>query len=141
MTDKEDKKAGGPISQEKAIKIAEAQGGSRDDIEAVADEKEPAPETPEVSQQKPTNEMKVVIVMKADRILLGVQAPDCDPVYTTLKGDLAKALKKVPGLVAEAKQKWETTPQNPKANLPEPPPTQVSSQRAAETPKVQPTMF
>jgi len=95
--------------------------------------------------KQPTNEMKVVIVMKGENVLLGVQAPDCDPVYTTMKGDLTKALKKVPKLVTEAKQKWEATPRYPKANLPEPPPApaQVRTSTAAKTtkPAAQPSMF
>ncbi len=99
-------------------------------------------ETPVPKQ--PANELKVVIVMKADRILLGVQAPDCDPVYTTLKGDLAKALKRVPGLVAEAKQKWEASPRNPKCEKPPAPPPEPRSSPAATRPaqpKQQPAMF
>lgn len=99
--------------------------------------------TPEPKQ--PANELKVVIVMKADNLLLGVQAPECDPVYKTLKGDLAKALKRVPGLVAEAKQKWEAAPRYPKANLPEPAPSTVQSRTSTATkstaPKAQPSMF
>jgi len=101
--------------------------------------------TPPAPKQ-PANEMKVVIVMKADRIMLGVQAPECDPVYTTLKGGLGKALKKVPGLVAEAKQKWEASPRNPKADLPEPPPSPPPPARTSKADKstkstAQPSMF
>ena len=106
--------------------------------EEVKSESPPAP-------KQSANEMKVVIVMKADRIMLGVQAPECDPVYTTLKGGLGKALKKVPGLVAEAKQKWEATPRYPKANLPEPPPSaapaRTSRVAAPAKQKNQPSMF
>ena len=101
--------------------------------------------TPPAPKQ-PIDEMKVVIVMKADRIMLGVQAPECDPVYTTLKGGLGKALKRVPGLVAEAKQKWEATPRYPKANLPEPPPSPPPPARMSKAakpakPTGQPSMF
>jgi len=81
-----------------------------------------APETPEPSPREPSNELKVIIVMKADKLMLGVQSPDCDPVYTTMQGSLSMALKKVPALVAEAKLKWETNPRYPKADLPQPPP-------------------
>lgn len=104
---------------------------------------EPAPETPEPSPQKATNEMKVVIVMKDENFLLGVQSPDCDPIYMTVKGSLTAALKKVPALVAEAKQKWEATPRYPKANLPEPPPstTPARNQPAQSTARVQPSFF
>ncbi len=108
-------------------------------------ESEPAPETPEPSPQKPANEMKVVIVIKDENIMLGVQSPNCDPVYKTMKGSLSAALKKVSALVAEAKQQWESTPRYPKADLPEPPPspiparTSTASKPAKQT--AQPSFF
>jgi len=112
--------------------------GAKPTAEVVDSKTTPAP-------KQPANELKVVIVIKADNILLGVQAPECDPIYTTMKGDLGKALKKVPGLVAEAKQKWEATPRYPKANLPEPAPiptqARTSAAAAPAKPKVQPAMF
>ena len=83
--------------------------------------------------RQPANEIKVVIVLKADNILLGVQSPDCDPVYRTTKGDLAAALQLVPVIVAEAKLKWEANPRYPKANLPEPPPPPTPAPRATTT--------
>jgi hypothetical protein len=105
-----------------------------------------AEETKETSAPKqPANEIKVVIIMKDDNIMLGVQSPDCDPVYKTMKGDLGAALQQVPGLVAEAKQKWAAAPRYPKANLPEPPPSPTPARRPAapkptETTK-QPSFF
>ncbi len=68
-------------------------------------------------------ELKVVIVMKGESAMLGVLTTDCDPVYTTITGDLTAALQRVPTLVDEAKKKWTTSRLYPKANLPEPPPT------------------
>ena len=84
---------------------------------------EPAPATAAASSQKPANEMKVVIVIKDANILMGVQSPDCDPVYRTMEGTLSAALKKVSALVAEAKQQWESNPRYPKADIPQPPPS------------------
>ncbi len=88
-------------------------------------------ETPKPKQ--PANEMRVVIIIKADNIMLGVQSPDCDPVYKTMKGDLGAALEQVPGLVTEAKQKWDATPRYPKANLPEPPPSSTPARTPASS--------
>ena len=86
---------------------------------------EPAPETPEPVTQKPAN----------------VQSPNCDPVYKTMKGTLAAAVKQITGLVREAKQKWSTDPKYPKADLPEPPPRPVTTRtREPDKPK-QPTFF
>ena len=124
-----------------------------EDEEETQEEQKDEPETGEQVAEvastpvpkQPANEMKVVIVMRGDSILLGVQAPTCDPVYTTMKGDLGAALKRVPSLVDEAKEKWAATPLNPKANLPEPPPppTPVRTSTAARSasPKAQPAMF
>ena len=106
---------------------------------------EPAPETAAASPQKPANELKIVIVMKDDRAMLGVQSPDCDPVYKTMEGSLAKVLKQVPAIVAEAKQQWEANPRYPKADLPEPAPSPTPARtpttpRSSE-PKAQPSFF
>ena len=104
-----------------------------------------ADETEEKSQEsvkaKPSNELKVVIILKDDRIMLGVQSPNCDPLYTTLKGTLAAALKRVPKLVNEAKQKWSTSPHNPNANLPTPPPTPARTSAAPKKTTSQPSFF
>ncbi len=107
-------------------------------IEEEATETEAAPEP-----TKPANQMKVVIVMQDDHILLGVQSPDCDPVYKAVKGTLAAALKQVPILVKEAKKKWAAAPLYPKAVLPETPPRPAPARTPAApaTPKAQPSFF
>ena len=110
---------------------------------AVADETEEKQEeeSQESEKAKPSNELKVVIILKDDRVMLGVQSPDCDPVYTTLKGTLAVALKRVPKLVSEAKQKWSTSPHNPNANLPKPEPTPARTSAAPKEKPAQPSFF
>ena len=106
---------------------------------------EPAPETAAATPQKPSNELKVVIILKDDRAMLGVQSPDCDPVYTTMDGPLATVLEKVPALVAEAKQQWAANPRYPKADLPEPPaspvPARTPTTPKQSKPKSQPSFF
>src|SRR4030042_5571169 len=80
-----------------------------------------ATETTDVSKpDKPATELKVVIILKANRAMLGVQSPDCDPVYKTMEGDLAAVLQVVPTLVADAKLQWAAAPRYPKADLPKP---------------------
>ncbi len=121
--------------------------GQEETEEEVTEEatQEPAPDTAEAKPQKPIDEMKVVIILKADNVMLGVQSPGCDPVYTTMKGDLATALQQVPALVAEAKQKWTANPRYPKANLPEPPAAPITPARTPTAPKsekkAQPSFF
>ena len=112
--------------------------------EAEVVEEEPVEETETAEKPKPVDELKVVIILKADKIMIGVQSPDCDPVYTTLTGTLPAALKRVPKVVAEAKEKWGASPRNPEANLPtpEPRPTTVrSTSKEADKPKAQPSFF
>ncbi len=94
--------------------------------------------------EKPASELKVVIILKANRAMLGVQSPDCDPVYKTMEGDLASVLQVVPTLIAEAKLKWTASPRYPKADLPKPvaPATTTSSTVSKPTAKTaQPKFF
>lgn len=96
-----------------------------------------------------TNELKVVIAVKDDRVMLGVQAPECDPIYETSQGTLESALKRVPAFVKEAKRKWAKNPRNPEAEMPEPPPeskpalgpASSGSRGKSSQPKEQPLMF
>lgn len=106
-------------------------------------QEEETQETPESAKPKPSNELKVVIILKDSRVMLGVQSPDCDPVYTTLEGTLAAALKRVPKLVEEAKQKWSASPLNPNANLPKPEPRPAPARTPTTTkkPTGQPSFF
>ncbi len=97
--------------------------------------------------EKPASELKVVIILKDARAMLGVQSPDCDPVYKTMEGDLAAILQVVPVLVADAKLKWAAAPRYPKADLPKPvaPPltttTPAASKSAAKAAPAQPKFF
>jgi len=68
--------------------------------------------------EKPASELKVVIILKGNKAMLGVQSPDCDPVYKTMEGDLASILLVIPALVADAKLQWAAAPRYPKADLP-----------------------
>ncbi|GAI90326.1 unnamed protein product [marine sediment metagenome] len=103
----------------------------------------------ESQPEQARSEIKVIIVLKADRIMLGVQSPECDPVYQTSQGTLADALRRVPALVGKAKHKWDASPRNPKADLPDPPPSEVPARvsgpsgakgKSSES-KAQPLMF
>ena len=67
-----------------------------------------------------SEEIKVVITLKGNRGFIGVQSPDCDPVFITFEGDLGAALRKVPQLVEEANRQWDSNPHYPKCELPLP---------------------
>jgi hypothetical protein len=65
-------------------------------------------------------ELKISIIIKGDRIFLGAQATDCDPKMTTIQGDLAAALERIPSFIEESNQQWDASPHNPKSTIPEP---------------------
>ena len=104
-------------------------------------------QTPKAEQAKENpkpGEIKVIILMKGDRVMLGVQSPSCDPLYKTSQGTMADALQMVPALVAEAKLKWEANPRYPKADLPTPPPSTAPARTTTSIPakpKAQPSFF
>ena len=130
----EPEEVGGLISKEEAIEIAEEQGGSREELEA-AETSEP---------RQPSDELKVVLTVKGTRAIVGIQSPDCDPIFTTVEGDLAAVLSQVPALVEAANAKWDANPRYPKAELPEPPPSaapaRIAPAPAPSKPK-QPSFF
>ena len=108
----------------------------------------PVQETPaavatDTPKPEKASELKVVIILKANRAMLGVQSPDCDPVYKTMEGDLAAVLQVVPTLVAEAKLKWTASPRYPKADLPKPvvPATTTPAVSKPTTKTAQPKFF
>jgi len=97
-----------------------------------------------------SDELKVVISLKGDKASVGVQTPECDPVFFGLEGDLRTTLKAVPKFVEEAKNRWETSKLYPKCETPLPsqaqPATTTSrsstgSRSQKQAPKTQPSMF
>jgi len=90
-------------------------------------------------------EIKVVISLKDGKGSIGIQAPNCDPIFTTLEGDLGVALERVPELVQQAQERWAENARYPKADVPKPPPqpsrTQPSRSQASQAQRPQPSMF
>ncbi len=73
-------------------------------------------------------ELKIVILLKGTKALLGVSKKDCDPVMETIVDTtLDDALAAVPNLVTLARARWATNPRNPKYEGPpvEKPPAPV----------------
>jgi hypothetical protein len=95
------------------------------------------------SEQK--DELKIVIALKGNKASIGAQAPNSDPIFSMVDGDLSVALARVPGLVDEAKRQWETNQRYPKCETPLPSQAQPAPiVRRAPTqaaPAPQPTMF
>jgi hypothetical protein len=126
----------------------EIPGSEEEDTETGTEQEAPvssvATEAAIVPKPEKASELKVVIILKANRAMLGVQSPDCDPVYKTMEGDLAAVMQVVPVLVADAKLQWAAAPRYPKADLPKPvapatTTTSVVSKPAAKT--AQPKFF
>ena len=126
----------------------ETPGSEEEAEEEVTTPAQEAPATVATDAPRPekTSELKVVIILKGSNAMLGVQSPDCDPVYKTMEGDLAAVLQMVPALVAEAQLKWTAAPRYPKAELPRPaaPPIATSATNrpaAAKATTAQPKFF
>lgn len=60
--------------------------------------------------------MGIKVVMeeiKDGKSIIGVSKEGCDPVSTTVEGDIHLAYETVPELLTEALERWATTPRNP----------------------------
>ena len=76
-----------------------------------------------MSDEAKKEELKVVITIKGRNALLGVQSPDCDPVFQTIMATtLEQAVAAAPALVELARIRWATSPRNPRYDRPTPPP-------------------
>jgi len=70
-----------------------------------------------------SEDLKIVISLKGTAAAIGIQAPDCDPVFFMAEGDLPVVMESVPGLVDEARIRWDANPRYPKCETKlEPPP-------------------
>lgn len=68
-------------------------------------------------------EMKVVLHFRDGHAMVGVQQKDTDPMWELVPGQtLEEVLGAVPGVVGRARERWATTPRNPKYDGPPPPP-------------------
>ncbi len=77
-------------------------------------------------------ELKVVIQMKGDRALVGVQGTNTDPVVETLPAtSLNDVLAAVPGILERARERWAATPKNPAYQRPPEPPAPARAVAAA----------
>ena len=89
------------------------------------------------------DEVKIVVALKGQTALVGLQKPDCDPVFSHVDGDLTAVLTSIPNLVEQARSQWESSPQYPKLTTPltpPPAPPRPVSQPPPK-PKAQPSFF
>jgi hypothetical protein len=81
-----------------------------------------------------SDEIKVVIFLKGTKGSIGIQSPNCDPVFSVVEGDLPAVLERVPGLVNEARAKWGSNPRYPKCETNLEPPRPAPAAAAAARP-------
>ena len=79
------------------------------------------------------SDIKVVILFKENRGLIGVQSPDCDPIFSTVEGDMVAIAAELTGLVESAQVKFTAAPKNPPSSLPKSEPAAVSTGVARTT--------
>ncbi len=125
-----------PEEVEEQVEAGEDESGDEATGEGDEAANEPADAGEKPAESK-SNEMKVLIAIDGENIMVGVKTPDTDPIFTKVEGGLDAALQRVPELIEDAKAKWATSPRNPKAVLPEPPPspTPARTPTASRPPK------
>ena len=69
-----------------------------------------------------TDDLKVVVSIKGDRAIIGVQRPSADPHIETFEdADLASLAQEVPAVTERARARWEDAPKHPAYERPAPP--------------------
>ena len=95
-----------------------------------------AGEQPTPAEAEATEELKVVLSIRAGRATIGVQRPSADPHIESFDDpDLFGLADQFPAVVARARAIWEEEPRHPAYVKPAPPPRQRNRrQQAADTP-------
>ena len=95
-----------------------------------------------------SDEIKIVINLKGDAATIGIQKPNCDPIFRSAEGGLGAVMTRAGELVAEATALWNASPRYPRCEtkLPsqETPPARTTPMRqstAAPQKKEQPVLF
>ena len=110
---------------------------AQEPCDADADADADAGEQPAPSEGETTDELKVVLSIRAGRATIGVQRPSADPHIESFDGpDLFGLADQFPAVVARARAIWEKEPRYPAYEKPAPPPrqrTRRQQEAAAET--------
>jgi len=87
-----------------------------------------------MSEEK-KDELRVVIQVKGNKATIGIQAPDCDPLFFQAEGNLADIMVAATGFVEDAQEKWKTAPRYPKCETPAPAPEPTAAAGTAAAPR------
>lgn len=85
------------------------------------------------AEKKARTELKISIIIKADKIFMAAQATDTDPKMTTFTGDLDAAIAQVRPFVDECNAQWDVSAKNPEMPKPPPPPAPVRTATTASS--------
>jgi hypothetical protein len=83
--------------------------------------------------KKVRTELKVSIIIKADKIFMAAQANDTDPKMTTFTGDLDSAIAMVRIFIDQCNAEWDVSAKNPEMPKPPPPPAPVRTATTASS--------
>ncbi len=113
----------------------EGDGEGRDDEEDTtpAAPSRAAPVATATDATRKARELKIVIMLKENRAIIGVQSPDADPIYETMQGTMEEVIERIPKTVEFARARWAVSKKNPQAELPTPLP---ADPRPASTPRI-----
>lgn len=92
------------------------------------------------------DELKIVIILRNGKAIVGIQAPNCDPVLIAEQRTFEELVGLLPGLVARAREQWREKPKYPKtaripAPAPAPPRPQVAPAKKEQPATQAPKMF
>jgi len=92
-----------------------------------------------------TGEIKIVINLKGNVATVGLQKPDCDPIFSRVEGDMSQVLDSIPQLVEDAQRSWDSNPRYRKCETdltpPAPPAPRAPTQRTRQTATEQPQLI
>jgi hypothetical protein len=76
-----------------------------------------------MAEETKLSDLKIVITIQGETSTVGLQKPDCDPLFfKRYHGGLAEALEELPLMVDEAKTNWQVRPRYPTTEVPPPAP-------------------
>ena len=114
----------GDAAEEPAAAVAEDADAQDTAGEGEQDpqEKEAGEEKAEDAEAGAETDLKVVVSIKGDRAVIGVQQPSSDPHIETFDDpDLSGLAQEVPAVVERARARWEESPKHPAHVKPAPP--------------------
>ncbi len=94
----------------------------------------PAPSTPpgpppgSESAAEFSEEIKVIVTLRKDSALIGIQRTDTDPIFFSMSANLRPRLIGLNGFIQEAERRWAANPKYPKTDKPAtaPAPTKIT---------------